>query len=129
MTRELKRLCVALACMMPFAVNAANGSVTLQRDLSPGVRLHSVDGQRVWPSEGRRVELSPGVHTLQIRYAFDFERDQNGGFVATYEFECDFTGAGPYTLRSKDSRIVERVPTIWIEGDGQAPPNCSAIAR
>ena len=75
---------------------------------------------------GRHVEVSPGVHTLQIRYAFDFERQQNGGFVAIYEFECDFTGTGPYILRSKDSRIIERVPTIWIEANGQAP-HCRAL--
>ncbi|MUV14602.1 hypothetical protein [Noviluteimonas gilva] len=127
MTSQLNSFCVALvACIVASTANAANPSVTLQRDLSPGVRLHSVDGQRVWPTEGRTVELSPGVHTLQIRYAFDFQRDQNGGFVATYDFECEFAGTGPYTLRSKDSRIVERVPTIWIEGNGQAP-NCRVI--
>ena len=128
MNRRPKLACVLLACIAAASASAKDpAKVTLVKDLSQGLRLHAVDGQRVWPTQGRRIEVSPGVHTLEVRYAFDFQRDQDGGFVEAYAFECDFSGAGPYTLRSIDSRVVERVPTLWIEADGQATPRCRAL--
>jgi hypothetical protein len=128
MIRRLKLACVVLTCLAASTANAVDpAGTTLMKDLSRGVRLHSVDGQRVWPAQGKRIDLSPGVHTLQFRYTFDFEREQDGGFVATYEFACEFTGTGPYVLRSRDSRVTERVPTIWIETNGQAAPRCQPV--
>ena len=128
MNRRLKLACVVLTCLAASTANAVNpAGTTLMSDLSRGVRLHRVDGQRVWPLQGKRIDVSPGLHTLQFRYAFDFQREQNGGFVVTYEFECTFTGAGPYILRSRDSRVTERVPRIWIETKGQAAPRCHPV--
>jgi len=128
MIRRLKLACVVLGCLTASTANAVNpAGTTLLKDLSRGVRLHSVDGQRVWPLQGKRIDVSPGFHTLQFRYAFDFQREQNGGFVVTYEFECEFTGTGPYILRSKDSRVTELVPRIWIETNGQAAPRCHPV--
>lgn len=124
----MKLACLLSACLIASAAQAAEpASVTIEKDLSQGVRLYGVDGQRMWPSQGSSIEVTPGLHTLQIRYAFDFQRDQNGGFVAKYDFECDFVEAGTYTLRSADSRPTERVPTLWIDADGHAAPRCRPL--
>ncbi|UHQ18791.1 hypothetical protein LVB87_11420 [Lysobacter sp. KIS68-7] len=128
MTRQLKFACVVVICMAASAAHAADpAGVPLLKDLSRGVRLHSIDGQRVWPLQGRRIDVTPGLHTLQFRYAFDFQRAQNGGFVTMLEFKCAFTGAGPYILRSRDRRVTELEPEIWIEVNGQASPRCHPV--
>ena len=100
-------------------------AILIQKDLSPGVRLHSVDGERKRSS--KPIPLVSGVHLLKFTYAYDAQRDQSGPWVNWFTFECSIDAAGTYTLRSKDSKFPDMTPTIWIESANQVAPKCIRI--
>ena len=100
-------------------------AVIVKKDLSPGVRLHSVNGER--KRFDKIIPLDSGTHIFEFTYAYDAERDQGGPWVSRFAFECSLVGAGTYTLHSKDSKVAEMVPVIWIESTNQVPPKCTRI--
>ena len=119
---------VALAALF-FALPAlaaseqADDQVIVQKDLSPGVRLHSVDGKR--QHFARTFRLASGTHVFGFNYAYDVERDQGGRWVSRFTVKCSFDQGGSYTLRSKDGKVPDQIPLIWIESTHQAAPTCA----
>lgn len=112
--------------LLEQAVPANASEIVVQKQLSNGVRLHAVDGK-----DGRfsnAFTLTPGTHVFEFRYAYDSDHEQNGIWVSKFVFECVIDHLGTYTLRSQDSRVAKRTPTIWIESSGNRLPSCKQIA-
>jgi hypothetical protein len=101
----------------------SDAQVSVQKELSPGVRLYSVNGER--QRFARTIRLASGTHVFRFNYAYDNKRDHGGKWVSRFTVECSFDQAGTYTLRSKDSKVPDQVPIIWIESQNQAAPKCA----
>ena len=100
-------------------------AVIVKKDLSPGVRLESVNGER--KRFAKSIPLASGTHVFEFTYAYDAKRDQGGPWVSRFAFECSLDTAGTYTLHSKDSKVPDMAPAIWIESTNQVAPKCARI--
>ena len=120
-------LTVAVVAVPSLAKSKQEDSsgILVKKDLSPGVELLSVDGSR--HRFARDMSLDSGTHIFVFTYAYDERRDQNGRWVSRLTYKCVLDSPGTYTLRSKDSRVGDQVPTIWIESNRKAPPECSEM--
>jgi hypothetical protein len=120
----LASLLVALPTLA-VSKQADSEAVMVQKELSPGVRLHAVDGER--KRFAKTIPLASGTHVFEFTYAYDAERDQGGPWVSRFAFECSIGIPGTYTLRSKDSKVADMAPVIWIESANQVAPQCTRI--
>ena len=120
----LTALLVALPCLAA-SEQLDSHVVLVTKHLSPGVRLHAVDGERQhFP---RSLSLGSGTHVLEFNYAYDANRDHNGPWVSRFKIECSFSGPGTYSLRSRDTPVADLTPNIWLESEQQSTPKCTKV--
>ena len=74
-------------------------AVMVQKELSPGVRLHAVDGER--KRFAKTIPLASGTHVFEFTYAYDAERDQGGPWVSRFAFAVFISTVDRAVTRAK----------------------------